>query len=170
MLFLQVVASAYAQYFVYAYILFAIFCVMSSNFIYSYLAPTYETIFESVLVLFLGSIFDRISHNLIFVGGKMVNPVLWTWYSTYYLVFNLVTGVIKGISRMIYMIIWIVIQVGIIDRSNFPEGKENNDPAFVSFFQTLNFHHRCIQFPIDITDLSPNHVNQIFCTGTLKNF
>jgi hypothetical protein len=33
-------------------------------------------------------------------------------------------------------------QIGLVDRTNFPEGTEHLDPAFAAFFQTLRFHHR----------------------------
>jgi hypothetical protein len=139
------VASAYAQYFIFAYILFAIFCVASSKLIYIIIINNLplNIIFELVMVSITGYVFVRICDRFVYVAGEMADPVLWTWYSTYFLTFNLVKGVLDGIWRMVKMVFWIVIQIAIIDRSNFPEGKEGGDPAFVSFFQTLNFHHRC---------------------------
>jgi hypothetical protein len=141
----QVVASAYAQYFIFAYTLFAIFCVASSKFIYITIINNLplNLIFESVMVVTIGYLVVRICDRFLYVAGEMANPVLWTWYSTYFLTFNLVKGALDGIRRIINMAFWIVIQIGIIDQSNFPEGKEGWDPVFVSFFQTLNFHHRC---------------------------
>ena len=44
---------------------------------------------------------------------------------------------------MITMIILLVLQIGVMDRSNFPEGMEDKDPAFTAFLSTLMFHHRC---------------------------
>jgi hypothetical protein len=141
----QVVASAYAQYFILAYTLFAIFCVGSSKLIYTTLINhlPLNSIVESVMLLIIGCVFTKICNRFVYAAGEVTDPVLWTWYTTYFLTFNLVKGVLSGIWRMLYMVFWIVIQIGIIDHSNFPEGKEAQDPAFVCFFQTLNFHHRC---------------------------
>ena len=44
-------------------------------------------------------------------------------YSTYFVVFGVVRGILSGIIRMVMMMVWIVIQIGVIHRSNFPEGK-----------------------------------------------
>jgi hypothetical protein len=84
-----------------------------------------------------------IGKNMIFGGtGDMQHPVIWTWYSTYLLIVNIIKGLLAGIIRMILMIIMLVLQIGVMDRSNFPEGTESQDPAFVSFLSTLLFHHR----------------------------
>jgi hypothetical protein len=84
-----------------------------------------------------------IGKNFIFGGtGDMQHPVIWTWYSTYLLIVNIVKGLLAGIVRMIVMIMMLVLQIGVMDRSNFPEGSESQDPAFVAFLSTLLFHHR----------------------------
>jgi hypothetical protein len=86
-----------------------------------------------------------IGKNMIFGGTEdMQHPVLWTWYSTYLLIVNIIKGFFAGIIRMIFMIMMLVLQIGVMDRSNFPEGQESQDPAFVSFLSTLLFHHRYV--------------------------
>jgi hypothetical protein len=143
------VASAYAQYYIFAYVLFAVFCVLTSGLIYV-TALTFsdnlpiQLIFEAVLGVILIRLVILFCNRIVFSnGGELAHPVLWTWYSTYLLILYLIRGILSGIVRMVTMFVWIVIQIGIIHRSNFPEGKECRDPAFSSFFQTLNFHHRC---------------------------
>ncbi len=84
-----------------------------------------------------------IGKKIIFGGtGDMRHPVIWTWYSTYLLIVNIIKGLLAGIIRMISMIMMLVLQIGVMDRSNFPEGLEAQDPAFVAFLSTLLFHHR----------------------------
>jgi hypothetical protein len=146
----QVVATAYAQYFIFAYVLFAFFCVLTSGVIYvvaltfGYNMPI-RLIFEAVLGIILVKIITMFGNRVVFgAGGDLAHPVIWSWYSTYLLILYLVRGVLSGIIRMFTMFFWIVIQIGILHRSNFPEGQENTDAAFASFFQTLNFHHRCV--------------------------
>jgi hypothetical protein len=132
---------------VWAYLIFIVLLVVTSS-------KFYELVFFAggiwILVeLILGYIIARvvlehiIGKNMIFGGtGVMQHPVIWTWYSTYLLIVNIIKGLVAGIVRMILMIMMLVLQIGVMDRSNFPEGQESQDPAFVSFLSTLLFHHR----------------------------
>jgi hypothetical protein len=144
----QVVASAFAQYYIFAFVLFAVLCIGSSGLVYattltlSLNAPV-RILFEVVLGVIIVQAFTLFSDRVIFRGGQLSHPVLWTWYSTYLLVVNLIRGILSGIIRVAFMCSWVVIQIGVVDRSNFPSGKESSDAVFSSFFQTLNFHHRC---------------------------
>ncbi len=112
-----------------------------------------------------------IGKNMIFGGtGDMQHPVVWTWYSTYLLIVNIIKGLLAGIVRMILMIIMLVLQIGVMDRSNFPEGQESQDPAFVSFLSTLLFHHRYTgntQFPLHMMTWLENQIFFIAGTGIL---
>jgi hypothetical protein len=133
---------------VWAYLIFVVLLVVTSN-------KFYELVFFGggvwiLIEVALGYIIARvvleriIGKNMIFGGtGDMHHPVVWTWYSTYLLIVNIIKGLLAGIIRMIVMIFMLVTQIGVMDRSNFPEGQEYQDPAFVSFLSTLLFHHRC---------------------------
>jgi hypothetical protein len=143
-----VVASAFAQYYIFASTIFAILCLSTSGMIYStVLTASGNTPLRIVFEVLLGMVVTRLliefGNRVVFRGsGVLAHPVLWTWYSTYLLVVYLIRGILAGIIRMLTMFVWIVVQIGIVDRSNFPEGKESSDPAFSAFFQTLRFHHR----------------------------
>ncbi len=143
-------AIAYAQYIIFAYILFAVLCVVTSGVIYI-LALTFghnmpiRLIFEAVLGIVIIKILVTYGNRVVFGSrGELTHPVIWTWYSTYLLILYLVRGILSGIIRMFTMFVWIVIEIGVIHRSNFPDGQESSDAAFASFFQTLCFHHRCV--------------------------
>jgi hypothetical protein len=102
-----------------------------------------RVIFEIVLGTIVTKVLVDFGNRIVFHdNGDLAHPVMWTWYSTYLLVVYLIRGILAGIIRIAVMFFWIVIQIGKVDRSNFPEGKECTDPAFVSFFQTLQFHHK----------------------------
>jgi hypothetical protein len=144
----QVVASAFAQYCIFSYVLVAVFCFASSGLSFAAVLTIngnmpVRIIFEVALGILATTCLVLVGNRVIFNrAGELVHPVAWTWYSSYLLVVYLLRGLLAGIVRMITMVVWIVVQIGIIDRTNFPEGREHMDPAFASFFQTLRFHHR----------------------------
>ena len=145
---MQVVASAFAQYYIFSYIIFAVLCVGTSGLIYGTMLTLnlnmpIRILFEVVLGMLVTKILVEYGNRIIFhKNGDLAHPVMWTWYSTYLLVVYLIRGILAGIIRMFIMFVWIVVQIGKVDNSNFPEGKEDPDPAFSSFFQTLRFHHK----------------------------
>lgn len=144
---MQVVASAFAQYYIYAYVIFVLLCTVTTGLIYastltvSMNAPV-RVLFEVALGILVVKLLTAVSDRVIFRDGQLAHPVLWTWFSTYLLVVNLIRGILSGITRIATMLFWIVVQIGVVDRSNFPAGKESYDPVFSAFFETLNFHHR----------------------------
>jgi hypothetical protein len=143
----QVVAAAFAQYFIFAMVLFVVLCAATTGIFYlSVLTINHNmpirSILEVVITLIITKLLITFGNRFIFRDGDLSHPVLWTWYSTYLLIINLVKGVFTGFVRMATMFFWVVVFIGKIDRSNFPEGQESSDAAFCAFFQTLNFHHR----------------------------
>jgi hypothetical protein len=143
----QVVAAAFAQFFIFAMVLFVVLCAVTTGIFYlSVLTINHNMpirlIVEAVITLVITKLFATFGNRYIFRNGDLAHPVLWTWYSTYLLIINLVKGIIAGFIRMGTMFAWVVIFIGKIDRSNFPDGFESSDPAFCAFFQTLNFQHR----------------------------
>lgn len=124
----QVVALAYAQYFVFAYVLFAVLCAVTTGLFYLS-ALTFNQnmpirmIVEALIGIVMVKVLTVLADYAIFREGNLAHPVVWTWYSTYLLILNLIRGILSGIIRMVTMCVWIVIQIGIMDRSNFPEGK-----------------------------------------------
>jgi hypothetical protein len=144
---LQAVATAFAQYYIFAYVFFVVLCIATTGFIYaSTLTVSLNTpvriLFEVALGVITVRLLTKFSDLVIFRDGQLAQPVLWSWFSTYLLVVNLIRGILSGITRIAIMCFWIVVQIGVVDHSNFPSGKEHYDPVFSAFFETLNFHHR----------------------------
>ena len=132
---------------VWAYLIFLILTVVTSDFFYVLIfrAGGVWILIEVVIGFFIArSVLENyVGKVLIFrKTGDMTHPVFWTWYSTYLLLVNIIKGLLAGIIRMVTMIVLLILQIGIMDRSNFPEGMESKDPAFVAFLSTLLFHHR----------------------------
>ena len=132
---------------VWAYLIFLILTVVTSDFFYVLIfrAGGVWILIEVVIGFFVArSVLENyVGKVLIFrKTGDMTHPVFWTWYSTYLLLVNIIKGLLAGIIRMVTMIVLLILQIGVMDRSNFPEGLESKDPAFVAFLSTLLFHHR----------------------------
>jgi hypothetical protein len=142
----QVVASAFAQYYIFAYAIFIGLSILTSGIIVAIftlnLNMPIRIIFEVVLGLIVATLISAVINRVIYRNGDLAHPVAWTWVSTLLLVINLIKGILSGIIRLVTMFVLSVVQIGIIDSSNFPEGRENMDPVFSSFLQTLRFHHR----------------------------
>lgn len=142
-------AAAFAQFFIFAMVLFVALCAVSTGVFYLSVLTISNNmplrlILEVVIGLVITKLLTSYGNLVIFRGGDLAHPVLWTWYSTYLLIINLIKGIFSGFIRMATMFVWVVVFIGKIDRSNFPDGFENTDPAFSAFLQTLNFHHRSL--------------------------
>ncbi len=121
-------ALAFAQYYVFAYVLFVVLCaVTTALFFVSALTFGQNAPIRQILEAIIGIIVIKgltvLADRVIFKGGDLAHPVAWTWYSTYLLILNLIRGILSGIVRMVIMCVWIVFQIGVMHRSNFPEGK-----------------------------------------------
>ncbi len=121
-------ALAYAQYFLFAYIIFAVLCFVTTGRSYAAVLTFGDNmpiriVFEVIIGLVIVKGLNAIGDRYIFRDGELVHPVPWTWYSTYLLIVQLIRGILAGVVRVVMMCLWIVIQIGVMDRSNFPEGQ-----------------------------------------------
>ncbi len=136
-------ALAFAQYFLFAYIIFAVLCFLTAGRSYAAVLTfgdnmPIRVIFEVVIGLIIVKGLNAFGDRYIFRNGELMHPVVWTWYSTYLLVVNLIRGILAGVVRVVMMCLWIVIQIGVMDRSNFPEGQACI--SLLAILDRLNFY------------------------------